>query len=128
MYIVCGVLVAIVIVFLGQLLNPASGYEADEVATFFAWVSVIVGVIVQIRKTNFKSLVGQTVSHLGNVRDDISSAVGSADNEYYAIAEREVVEGTYDDGLWSRALVEAKGDESKRKIEYINLRVKQLRK
>jgi len=48
--------------------------------------------------------------------------------EYYAIAEQEITDNVYDKGLWSKALVNADGNESKRKSEYIKLRVKQLHK
>ena len=44
----------------------------------------------------------------------------------YAQAEQEVESKTYDKGLWSKALIEADGDESKRKIVYMKLRAKQL--
>lgn len=44
----------------------------------------------------------------------------------YAQAEEEVVSGTYDKNLWAKALVDANGDESQRKINYIQLRAHQL--
>ena len=46
--------------------------------------------------------------------------------EYYTVAEQEITDNTYDKGLWSKALVEAKGNEDLRKVEYMKLRVKQL--
>jgi hypothetical protein len=46
----------------------------------------------------------------------------------YAKAEEEVHNGTYDRGLWSKALVRCNGDESKRKVSYMTLRVAILRK
>ena len=53
------------------------------------------------------------------------------DSDYadlYHIAEEEYDRGEMDKGLWSQALVKAKGDEKLRKVEYIKLRVKQLKK
>lgn len=46
--------------------------------------------------------------------------------EYYGQAEEEIKTNTYDKNLWAQALVEAKGDETKRKARYIELRANQL--
>lgn len=46
--------------------------------------------------------------------------------DFYAIAEVEVHDGEQDPGLWSKALVRAAGDESQRKVVYMQLRVEQL--
>jgi hypothetical protein len=46
--------------------------------------------------------------------------------EYYAQAEEEIHTKSYDKNLWSKALVEAEGDETKRKAKYIELRANQL--
>ena len=54
--------------------------------------------------------------------------VNEDDSNYYAIAEQEIHDDVINKGLWSQALVAADGDESKRKIEYMKLRVKQLKK
>jgi len=48
--------------------------------------------------------------------------------QYYGPAEQEMNNGTVDEGLWSKALVKAKGNEDRRKAEYIKLRAKQLQK
>ena len=48
-------------------------------------------------------------------------------SEFYAVAEKEVDDNAVDGGLWSKALIEANGDESLRKIEYMKLRVQQLK-
>jgi D-alanyl-D-alanine carboxypeptidase len=46
----------------------------------------------------------------------------------YAKAEEEYDSGKINKGLWSQALVKAKGDEKLRKIEYMKLRVKHLKR
>ena len=46
--------------------------------------------------------------------------------QYYGKAESEILNGTYDKNLWAKALVDAEGDENKRKARYIVLRAKQL--
>ena len=43
------------------------------------------------------------------------------------MAEAEVNEGRQDVELWSKALIKAKGKEELRKVEYMKLRVQQLR-
>lgn len=48
--------------------------------------------------------------------------------KFYNIAENEVDSGNIDRDLWSLALVKAHGNENLRKVEYIKLRVKQLKK
>lgn len=50
------------------------------------------------------------------------------DSRYYGQAEEEINAGTIDQGLWSKSLVKAKGNEDVRKAEYIKLRAKQLQK
>jgi hypothetical protein len=50
------------------------------------------------------------------------------DSKYYEQSEQEIKDGTIDQGLWSKALVMVKGNEEKRKAEYIKLRAKQLQK
>ncbi len=47
--------------------------------------------------------------------------------QYYGKAEEEINQKTYDKNLWAKALVDAKGDEQKRKAIYIKLRAKRLR-
>lgn len=48
--------------------------------------------------------------------------------QYYGQAEKELNDGTVDQGLWAKALVSAKGNEDVRKAEYIKLRARQLQK
>jgi len=55
----------------------------------------------------------------------------SGENEHesvgWALAESEVDSGEQDSELWSKALVKAKGAEKLRKVEYMKMRVKQLK-
>lgn len=46
--------------------------------------------------------------------------------EFYGLAEEELNNGDVDRNLWARALVEAEGDEIKRKAKYIELRANEL--
>ena len=45
----------------------------------------------------------------------------------FAAAEKEVDDGLMDRELWSKALVEAEGDEAKRKVAYIKMRAAMTR-
>ena len=72
--------------------------------------------------------IADIVTYIKSTTEDISSLVDNKDSKFYAISEKEIDEGKIDDGLWSQALVKAKGDENLRKIEYMKLRVKQLKK
>ena len=54
------------------------------------------------------------------------AGLGERSFEYYGQAEKEISSGTYDPNLWARALVEAEGDEQKRKAKYIQLRADEL--
>lgn len=62
------------------------------------------------------------------MRDAIEFSVEEKDADLYAQAEEEYESGEIDKGLWSQALVKAKGSENLRKIEYMKLRVKKLRR
>ena len=53
--------------------------------------------------------------------------LSAQDAEWGAEAEEELVSGNIDKATWARALVKAGGNEEKRKVEYILLRVKRMR-
>jgi hypothetical protein len=58
--------------------------------------------------------------------DPSSSQSGASVFEFYGQAEAEIDGKTYDRNLWAMALVEAYGDETRRKATYIELRARQL--
>ena len=58
--------------------------------------------------------------------DDKKDARAQNYREMLVVAEREIESGEVDEGIWAQALIEAKGDESKRGIKYMDLRAKQL--
>ena len=78
--------------------------------------------------TSVKETIADGISYVKFISENISSLVNDKDAKFYAIAEQEIKDNVIDNGLWSKALVKAKGDENLRKIEYIKLRVKQLKK
>lgn len=92
----------------------------------------ILGIIFSFKKLNsnktMKETIADGVSYVKTTSEDISSLIDDKDAEFYAIAEQEIKDDVINNGLWSQALVKAKGDENLRKIEYMKLRVKQLKK
>ncbi len=82
-------------------------------------------------------LVGINITDIGPINPRCSSTTAPSENvddfydhkfvyEYYGEAEQEINSGSFDKNLWARALVEAGGDEAKRKAKYIELRANQL--
>ena len=67
------------------------------------------------------------VSGVFNSVNSIQNNIDLKSANFYAVAEEEYDGGMIDKGLWSQALVKAKGDESLRKVEYMKLRVMQLK-
>lgn len=53
--------------------------------------------------------------------------IDDEEDRFFALAEEEVDQGRQNKGLWSKALIAANGNESLRKIEYMKLRVAQLK-
>jgi hypothetical protein len=76
------------------------------------------------------SAIATTVSQLNEMKTEVQDRINRADeindDIFYAKAEEEVDKGTYDRGLWSKALIIANGNEGTRKIEYMKLRVNQF--
>lgn len=60
-------------------------------------------------------------------KDQILKGSSESDSDLYAIADSELNSGNMDKGAWAIALVNADGNEEKRKSEYLKLRVKQLK-
>ena len=91
----------------------------------------LIAIYISFKKINgisVKESIADVVAYIKSTTGDISSLVDDRDSKFYAISEKEIDKGIIDDGLWSQALVKAKGDENLRKIEYMKLRVKQLKK
>ena len=96
-------------------------------------LGVIVIVIIFIFKKskntkNIKETIADGVFYVKSTSEDISSLVDDKDAKFYALVEQEIKDDVINNGPWSQALVKAKGDENFRKIEYMKLRVKQLKK
>jgi len=122
--------VGVILFYLSGLLT----YEItdDEGMSYFVGISIGViaaAFVFKIKgKVSLKKITADGVAKIKSTIEDISSLVDIKDTSFFAIAEKEIIDDDLDEGLWALALVKSKGDEKLRKVEYIKLRVKQLRK
>lgn len=116
---------------IGFSISNVLGWHENE--TFF--VAIPIGLIVWL--ITFKKLSGNmsttdmvysAISSFKSVGDAVASRMDENDTPYYAQAEKEIASNNQDTGLWAQALVYADGNFEKRKIEYMKLRVKQLKR
>ena len=108
-----------------------AGGNPSVLTGFVCFIVAVIATIVTFNsfpKKSVKQSFADSVLFVKDTSNEISSMVDKDDSELYAIAENEIDEGVINRGLWSQALVAAEGNESKRKIEYMKLRVKQLKK
>ncbi|KDV01612.1 hypothetical protein AW15_20230 [Aeromonas sp. HZM] len=74
------------------------------------------------------SMASNVIGAVKDIKDGIEFNLEQKSADLYAQAEEEYNNGEIDKGLWSQALIKAKGDENLRKVEYMKLRAKQLKK
>jgi hypothetical protein len=79
-------------------------------------------------KRIFTATASKIIGSINDVKDGAELNRELKNANYYAQAEDEYDRGEIDKGLWSQALVNASGDESLRKVEYMKLRAKQLKR
>jgi hypothetical protein len=81
-----------------------------------------------IYKTSSVNIASMTIGAVKDMKDSIEFDLEEKSANFYAKAEDEYDKGEVNKGLWSQAFIKSKGDESLRKLEYMKLRVKQLKK
>lgn len=93
-------------------------------------MSIVIFVIVINRSENESGadLASRAVGAVQDLKDRIEFNLEQKSANLYAQAEEEYNGGVIDKGLWSQAFIKAKGDENMRKVEYMKLRAKQLKK
>ncbi|MAC15454.1 MAG: hypothetical protein CL539_12440 [Alcanivorax sp.] len=74
------------------------------------------------------TMVSNVFGAMRDMKDGVEFNLEQKSADLYAQAEEEYDNGKIDKGLWSQALIKAKGEESLRKVEYMKLRAKQLKK
>ncbi len=74
------------------------------------------------------SISSDAIGAIKDIKETIEFNLEEKQSDLFAQAEEEYDNGEIDKGLWSQALVKAKGEENLRKVEYMKMRVKQLKK
>jgi hypothetical protein len=100
----------------------------QAIAIIIAILAMIISFKTLKIKLTTKEAIVNAILYMKFTCEEVFSLVNDKDAEFYAIAEQEIKDNVINNGLWSQALVKAKGDEKYRKVEYIKLRVKQLKK
>jgi hypothetical protein len=130
MKIIISLVIGVVVLF-GICIITYEITKSRELTWIVGVILCLTAIYISFKKINgisVKESIADVVAYIKSTTGDISSLVDDRDSKFYAISEKEIDKGIIDDGLWSQALVKAKGDENLRKIEYMKLRVKQLKK
>src|SRR5690606_31988040 len=99
----------------------------------FAFVAAIVAFVVSLyRSRAFGSagieIVSDALGRIKEAKEAIESNIEGGHADLFSQAEQEIQRGEIDAGLWSHALINAKGNEQLRKVEYMKLRARQIKK
>ena len=122
--IIIAVAAVVGVAIIGELLNMSDTAEGSIASS----IGIIVFFICIYKFKVFKAMKELKESMSGLIKK-LKEYIDDSDNaDLYAIAEEEYDREEVDKGLWSQALVKAKGDDNLRKVEYIKLRVRQLKK
>ncbi len=125
------IIIAVAVFFaVGLSLDEFTRLRGNDI-TVWAIVAGVLALIISfnIIKTGEpgSNIASDALGAIKDVKDNIESNIDSKEAEYFFKAEQEYENGEIDKGLWSQALVKAKGDENLRKVEYMKLRAKQLK-
>ncbi len=118
-------------VFFGIGISIAKLTKSEELGVFLGILFGVISIYISFQKLNgisAKESIANALAYAKTTTEEISSLIEDKDSKFYAIAEQEIIDNVIDAGLWSQALVKAKGNENLRKVEYMKLRVKQLKK
>ena len=120
----------------GFSLDGFTRMKGDDIQVF-ASIAGIIALTVSLFKINTvkglfvkggATIASDTIGAVKDIKENIESSVEGRHADLYAKAEEEYDNGEIDKGLWSQALIKAKGDEKLRKVEYMKLRAKQHKK
>ena len=103
------------------------GETTRDIVILITIVSFVVSMS-KVKNRDGTQLASDVFNAVKETKDNIQASIDSKSTDFYAIAEEEYENGEIDKGSWSQALVKAKGDESLRKVEYMKLRVMQLKR
>ena len=106
--------------------------QEDELALIVTSVISLIIFLASINKLRGSeggtSIASSAIGAVKDFKDGVEFNLEQKSADLYAQAEEEYNNGEIDKGLWSQALIKAKGDENLRKVEYMKLRAKQLKK
>lgn len=100
----------------------------DELALVGTSIISIIIFFVSSGNESGTTMASSAIGAVKDIKDGIEFNLEQKSADLYAQAEEEYNNGEIDKRLWSQALINAKGDESLRKVEYMKLRAKQLKK
>lgn len=123
----------------GSASHIAAGINGAVMAFGLGVIALVCHFLFKLMKSGFnkakegtKRIIEDNIDNIPEKLVNISiikdKLVNEPDSSYYGQAEQEINDGTFDKGLWAKALVNVKGNEGLRKIEYIKIRAKQLQK
>lgn len=115
---------------IGSLIHDKTRNE-DLAFGISAFISLIIFfVLMKVLKDDRSGtrIASGALGAVKDIKDKIELDLDQKTSHLLAQAEEEINTGTYDKGLWSQALIKAKGDENLRKVEYMKLRARQLKK
>ena len=120
-----GLLAAVLVALFLEFIVDANA-DVTDAGMLFAGIAATVAALLWFKKP--ADFAAETVASYKKAKNAIETVVDLDDADLYALAEKEVLDGKADPGLWSRALVKANGQENLRKTEYMKLRVTQLKR
>ena len=129
---IMSIIIAVVAFFaVGFSLDEFTRMRGDDI-TIWAIIAGVIALVISLYKIKTgkagSTLASDALGAIKDVKETIESNIDSKQAEFFSIAEQEYEDGEIDKGLWSQALVKAKGDENLRKVEYMKLRAKQLKR
>ena len=107
--------------------------DSDFVIIFLAGLSGLVtfGAGLYFSRPGRRTLgqmTSDSTSRILDMKDSVQARIEEREAKFLAQAEDEISRGQIDSGLWARALVNAGGKEEARKIEYMKLRARQIKR
>lgn len=130
---VFAVIAAVVTAFIVSIvLDEMTRMSGNDVEVLGIWAGIAAAVVTLIctrdKSKSAADIVADAMEKVSDAKEAVEMRVQAHSPDLLAQAEREVESGQIDAGLWSQALVKAKGNEQLRKVEYMKLRAKQLKK
>jgi hypothetical protein len=109
-------------------LTSVSNEVGITLTTIVAIIAFLISVYILRSGHTVSTIASDSIGVIKGAKESIETNIDSKQAKYFYLAEQEYEAGKLDRGLWSQALVKAKGNENLRKVEYMKLRAKQLKR